>query len=275
DSHCHLDFAALAGELDAVVERARAAGVERMITIGTRIDRASALVAIAERYADVYFTVGTHPHEAAHEAAEDFAEMRSLAQHPKCVGVGEAGLDYHYNYAPKETAKRVFRGQVALARELDLPLVIHMRDAEGDTAAILKEEMGEGRFDAVLHCFTSSRAFAEAGLALGLSISLSGVVTFKNSVELRAIARDAPLDRLLIETDAPYLAPVPHRGKRNEPAFVAATARVIAEARGIAVEELANATSANARRLFAKMDGPLSLPGLDPGLRGEGGANAE
>ena len=255
DSHCHLDFPDFAGELDAVVERARAAGVARMITIGTRIDRAEELVAIAERYPDVYFTVGTHPHEAAHEPAADFAAMRRFAQHPKCVGVGEAGLDYHYNCAPPETAKRVFRGQVALARELNLPLVIHTRDAEDDTAAILKDEMGQGRFEAVLHCFTSSRALADAGLALGLSISFSGLVTFKNSAELRAIARDAPLDRLLIETDAPYLAPVPHRGRRNEPAFVAATARVIAEARGIAVEELANATSANARRLFAKMDG--------------------
>jgi len=260
DSHCHLDFPDFAGELDAVVARAREAGVTRMITIGTRIDRAQALVAIAERYADVYFTVGAHPHEAAHEAAEDFAAVRSFAAHPKCVGIGEAGLDYHYNFAPPETAKRVFRGQIALARELSLPLVIHTREAEDDTAAILKQEMGQGRFAAVLHCFTGSRALADAGLGLGFSISFSGVVTFKNSGELRAIARDAPLDRLLIETDAPYLAPVPHRGRRNEPAFLAATAKVIAQARGIAPEELAEATSANARRLFAKMDGAGPAP---------------
>jgi TatD DNase family protein len=254
DSHCHLDFPDFAGELDAVVERARGAGVARMVTIGTRVDRAREVVAIAERYADVYFTVGTHPHEAAHETAEDFAAMRALAAHPKCVGIGEAGLDYHYNHAPPETAKRVFRGQIALARELSLPLVIHTREAEDDTAAIMKDEMGRGRFQGLLHCFTGSRALAETGLALGCSISFSGVVTFRNSADLRAIARDVPLDRLLIETDAPYLAPVPHRGRRNEPAFVSATAHVVAEARGIAVEDLATATSANARRVFAKMD---------------------
>ena len=151
--------------------------------------------------------------------------MRRFAAHPKCVGIGEAGLDYHYNYAPPDVAKRVFRGQIALARELGLPLVIHTRDAEDDTAAILEDEMGQGRFTALLHCFTSSRALAEAALELGLTISFSGVVTFKNSAELRAIARDVPLDRILVETDAPYLAPVPYRGKRNEPAFVVATAR--------------------------------------------------
>ena len=254
DSHCHLDFPDFADELDAVVERARAAGVERMITIGTRIERAARLVEIAERYDSVFFTVGTHPHEAAGDAASDFAAMRRFAEHPKCVGIGEAGLDYHYNYAPPDVAQRVFRGQIALARELDLPLVIHTREAEDDTAAILKDEMGQGPFSALLHCFTSSRALAETGLRLGLSISFSGVVTFKNSAELRAIARDTPLDRLLVETDAPYLAPVPHRGKRNEPAFVAATARAVAEAKGIAPEALAAATRANTLRIFRKLD---------------------
>jgi TatD DNase family protein len=254
DSHCHLDFPDFADELDAVVERARAAGVERMITIGTRTDKAAGVAEIAERFDGVFFTVGTHPHEAASEAAADFAALRRFAHHPKCVGIGEAGLDYHYNFAPPEVAQRVFRGQIRLARELGLPIVIHTREAEDDTAAILKDETGQGAFSALLHCFTSSRALAETALGLGFSISFSGVVTFKKSVELRAIARDAPLDRILVETDAPYLAPVPFRGKRNEPAFVAATARAVAEAKGITPEALAAATRANTLRLFAKLD---------------------
>jgi TatD DNase family protein len=258
DSHCHLDFPDFADELDAVVERARAAGVETMITVGTQIEKAHRLIEIAKAYDDVYFTVGTHPHEAAGEAASDFSAMRRFAAHPKCVGIGEAGLDYHYNYAPPEVAKRVFRGQIALARELGLPLVIHTREAEDDTAAILKEEMGKGVFAALLHCFTSSRALAETALDLGLSISFSGVVTFKKSDELRAVARDVPLDRILVETDAPYLAPVPHRGKRNEPAYVAATARAVAEAKGMAPEALAEAACANTLRLFSRIlaEGP-------------------
>ena len=224
-----------------------------MITVGTRIEKAQRLVEIAEAYDDVYFTVGTHPHEAAGEAAADFAAMRRFAAHPKCVGIGEAGLDYHYNYAPPEVAKGVFRGQIGLARELGLPLVIHTREAEDDTAAILREEMGQGTFAALLHCFTSSRALAETALDLGLSISFSGVVTFKKSDELRAIARDVPLDRILVETDAPYLAPVPHRGKRNEPAYVAATARAVAEAKGMAPEALAEAARANTLSLFSRI----------------------
>ena len=187
--------------------------------------------------------------------------MRRFAKHPKCVGIGEAGLDYHYNYAPPEVAQRVFRGQIALARELGLPIVIHTREAEDDTAAILKDEMGQGPFKALLHCFTSSRALAETALELGSSISFSGVVTFKNSGELRAIARDAPLDRILVETDAPYLAPVPHRGKRNEPAFVAATARVVAEAKGMAPEPLAAATRANTLQALSEAR-PRRTPAL-------------
>jgi TatD DNase family protein len=253
DSHCHLDFPDFADELEAVVERAHAAGVERMITIGTRMDTAQRVAEIADRFDGVFFTVGTHPHEAAAEAAADFDAMRRFAEHSKCVGIGEAGLDYHYNHAPPDVAQRVFRGQIALARELGLPIVIHTREAEDDTAAILKDEMGQGPFGALLHCFTSSRALAETALGLGLSLSFSGVVTFKNSGELRAIARDAPLDRILVETDAPYLAPVPHRGKRNEPAFVSATAQVIAEARGIPPDALADATRANTLRIFPKL----------------------
>jgi len=261
DSHCHLDFPDFAGDLDAVVERARAAGVERMITIGTRVSKAAGVAAIAERYDDVFFTIGTHPHEAAGEGAEDFEAMRAFARHPKCVGIGEAGLDYHYDSAPRDVARRVFRGHIALARELDLPLVIHTRDADDDMGAILTQEMGQGRFRAVLHCFTASRALAETALGLGLMISFSGVVTFKKSEDLRAIARDVPLDRILVETDAPYLAPTPHRGRRNEPAFVMATAGVVAEARGIALEALASATRANTLGFFSRLP---QAPGKPP-----------
>jgi TatD DNase family protein len=253
DSHCHLDFPDFASDLDMVIERARAAGVERMITIGTKVAKAPGVVEIAERYDDVFFTVGTHPHEAAGQGAEDFDAMRAFAAHPKCVGIGEAGLDYHYDNAPRDVAKRVFRGQIRLARQLDLPLVIHAHDADDDLAAILTEEMGQGQFRALLHCFTSSRALAETALGLGLSISFSGAVTFKKSEGLRAIARDIPLDRILVETDAPYLAPTPHRGRRNEPAFVVATAAVVAEARGLKPEALAAATRANTLAVFHKL----------------------
>jgi len=255
DSHCHLDFPDFADELDAVVERASAAGVERIVTIGTKVGTTGQLVEIAERHKGVFFTVGTHPHEAARPDAEDYDAMRRFAAHEKCVGIGEAGLDYHYNFAPPELAKLVFRGQIALARELALPLVVHTREAEDDTAAILTDEMGKGGFSAIMHCFTSSRALAEAALGLGFMISFSGVVTFKNSGDLRAIARDAPLDRILIETDAPYLAPAPYRGKRNEPAYVAETARVVADAKGLAIDEIAEATRANALRIFPKLNG--------------------
>jgi len=253
DSHCHLDFPDFADEIEAVVARAEAAGVERMVTISTRVAEGARNAAIAERFASVYFTIGTHPHHAAEEPETDAGAIRALAAHPKCVGVGEAGLDYHYNCAPADIAKKVFRAQIALARELALPLVIHAREADDDVAAILAEEMALGAFSAVLHCFTSSRALAETGLALGLSISFSGVLTFKNSGELRALARDVPLGRLLIETDAPFLAPVPHRSRRNEPAFVVETARVLAGLKEVDEAALASATRANALRLFAKM----------------------
>lgn len=253
DSHCHLDFPDFEDDLDAVVARAHASGVERMITIGTNVAKSARLAEIAARHASVFYTVGTHPHEAASDGAADVAALRQFAGRRKCVGIGEAGLDYHYSYAPRDVAERVFRAQIGLARELDLPLVIHSRDADDDMARVLKEEMGQGRFNAVMHCFTSSRALAETALELGFSISFSGVVTFKNSDELRAIARDVPLDKILVETDAPYLAPVPHRGKRNEPAFVVATARAVAEARGQAPETLAAATRANTLRVFSRL----------------------
>jgi len=256
DSHCHLDFPDFADEIEAVVARAEAAGVERIITISTRVARGDRLVALAERFPNVWFTIGTHPHQAAEEPECDVAAIKRYAAHPKCVGIGEAGLDYHYDYAPREIAKKVFVAQIGLARALDLPLVIHARDADDDMAAILREEMAKGAFAAVLHCFTSSRALAETGLALGLYVSFSGVLTFKNSQGLRDIARDAPIDRLLVETDAPFLAPIPVRGKRNEPCFVTHTARVLAEVKGVKAEAIGAATRDNTARLFSKMAAP-------------------
>jgi TatD DNase family protein len=253
DSHCHLDFPDFAEEVDQVVARAAAAGVERQVTISTRIARGDRLVALAERFSSVYFSIGTHPHQAAEEPQTDMDAIRAFAAHPKCVAIGEAGLDYHYDFAPRDVAANVFRAQIGAARELGLPLVIHSRDADEDMAAILKDEMGKGPFAAVLHCFTSGRALAETGLDLGLYISFSGVLTFKNSQGLRDIARAAPIDRLLVETDAPYLAPVPHRGRRNEPAFVADTARVLAAVKGLDEDAIGAATRANTLRLFAKM----------------------
>jgi TatD DNase family protein len=253
DSHCHLDFSDFTADRDAVVQRARAAGVERMISISTRIEKFAEIAALADAYPEVFCTVGEHP-ENVHAAPEaDLDRIIALAAHPKCVGIGEAGLDYHHDGAPRELAERVFRIHIGAARRTGLPLVIHSREADQDMAAILADEMGKGPFKAVLHCFTSSLELAETGLALGLSISFSGIVTFKNSHGLRDIARIVPMDRLLIETDAPFLAPVPHRGKRNEPAFVSATAAVLAEVKGVSVATLAARTSANALRLFDRM----------------------
>ena len=253
DTHCHLDFPDFAPERDAVVARAKAAGVGRLITISTRVDKFATYAGIAEAYDDVFWTVGTHPHQAHEEPEATVAEIVAHTAHPKCVGVGEAGLDYHYDRAPRATAQRVFRTHIAAARETGLPLVIHARDADEDVAAILEDEMGKGAFTALLHCFTASRMLAERALALGLYISCSGVATFKNSQELRDIFRDVPLDRLLVETDAPFLAPIPYRGKRNEPAYVARTAEVLAGTKGVTPAELAAATTANALRLFSKM----------------------
>jgi TatD DNase family protein len=258
DSHCHLDFPDFAADRDGVVQRARAAGVRRMITISTDIEKFAEIAAFAEVYEEVFCTVGEHP-ERVHRGPEpDLDRIIALAAHPKCVGIGEAGLDYHHDGAPRELAHRVFRTHIEAARRTGLPLVIHSRDADADMGAILRDEMGKGPFKAVLHCFTSSLALANAGLDLGLSISFSGIVTFKNSQGLRDIARVVPMDRLLVETDAPFLAPVPHRGKRNEPAFVAATAAVLAEVKGVSAATLAARTSANALRLFDKMPPPTA-----------------
>ncbi|MGH6800017.1 MAG: TatD family hydrolase [Methylocella sp.] len=255
DSHCHLDFDDFAAERDAVVGRARAAGLKRMITISTRVREFATIRGLVEAYDDVYCTIGTHPHNA-HDEEVTAAELVDLARHPKCVGIGEAGLDYHYDKIPRDIAARVFRTHIAAARQSGLPLVVHARDADADIAAILGDEMGKGAYAGVLHCFTASAMLAEAGLSLGLYISFSGVLTFKNSRPLREIARAVPMDRMLVETDAPYLAPVPYRGKRNEPAFVAATAQVLADVKGVSPQTIAAATSANALRLFSKMPAP-------------------
>lgn len=253
DSHCHLDFPDFEEERAAVVQRALDAGVKRMVTISTRVRRFDAIRAIAEAHEPVYCSVGTHPHNAGEEPDVTAADLAGLAAHPKCVAIGEAGLDYFYDKSPREAQAASFRQHIAAARETGLPLVIHSRDADDDMAAILTEETGKGSFPFILHCFSSGRALAETGIVLGGYVSFSGILTFKNSQEIRDIAADLPLERLLVETDAPYLAPPPHRGKRNEPSFVVNTARVLAECKGVSEAALAEATTANCLRLFSKM----------------------
>ena len=257
DSHCHLDFPDFAEERDEVVARAMRSGVGRMITISTHLSRFDRIQALAEAYPEVYCSVGVHPHNAGEELAGVSVErLVELARRPKVVGIGESGLDYYYDKSPRPAQAESFRLHCRAARETGLPIIVHTRDAEEDTAQILAEE-GAGRgLRGVLHCFSSGRALAEKALELGFYISFSGIVTFRNSDELRAIARDIPLDRLLVETDAPYLAPVPKRGKRNEPAFVVHTAAVLAEAKGVAPDMLARATTENVLRLFDRMPRP-------------------
>jgi TatD DNase family protein len=253
DSHCHLDFPDFADELDAVVERAKAAGIGTMVTIGTKLSEAEKVIAIAERFPNVWATVGVHPHEAATEPGEDTARLVALAQHPKVVGIGETGLDYFYEHSPKARQAACFRAHIAAARETGLPLIVHTRDADEDTAAILTEEMEKGAYTGLLHCFSSSRELADLAVKLGFYISFSGILTFKSAEAVREAARAVPQDRLLVETDAPYLAPVPMRGKRNEPAFVVHTAKRLAELRGGTTAELEAATTANFHRLFRKV----------------------
>lgn len=253
DSHCHLDFPDFAGELDAVVDRARAAGVGRMVTICTRLSEFDRVLAIAERYDDIFCSVGVHPHEAAAESEVTVERIVALARHPKVVGIGEAGLDYHYDHSPRERQQEVFRLHIHAACASGLPLIVHSRNADADTIALLREGADAGGLTGVIHCFSSTRVLAEGALDLGFYISLSGIVTFKNAVELRQIAKDLPEDRLLVETDSPYLAPVPKRGKRNEPAFVAHTAAQVAELRGVNAAELASATTENFFRLFTRV----------------------
>ena len=253
DSHCHLDFPDFASELDAVVGRARAAGIGRMVTISTRVREQDKLLAITGRFDDVFCSVGTHPHHADEELDITADDLVARARHPKVVAIGEAGLDYHYDNSPREAQAQGFRTHIAAARATGLPLVIHAREADDDVARILEEESGKGAFPAVLHCFTGGRDLAMRAVALGHYVSFTGILTFKNSAALRAIAAELPAERILVETDAPYLAPNPHRGKRNEPAFVVETARVLAETRGVSPEEIARQTTENFFRLFSKV----------------------
>jgi TatD DNase family protein len=253
DSHCHLDFPDFAAELDAVVARATAAGVDRMVTISTRVRKHADILAIAERFPNVFCSVGTHPHHAHEEldiAAEDLVER---ARHAKVVAIGEAGLDYHYDFSPRAAQEQGFRTHIAAARATKLPLVIHSREADDDTANILEEEMGKGAFPAVLHCFTGGPELARRAIQLGHYVSFTGILTFKNSGDLREIARELPIERILVETDAPYLAPGKFRGKRNEPAYVVETAKVLADVRGVSLDEIARITTDNFFRLFAKV----------------------
>jgi TatD DNase family protein len=258
DSHCHLDFPDFAAELDAVVLRARQAGIGRMVTICTRVRRHADVLAIAERFPDVYCSVGTHPHYAHEELDVSAADLVTLARAEKVVALGEAGLDYHYDNSPRDAQEHGFRTHIAAARETGLPLVIHSREADDDTARILEEETGKGAFPAVLHCFTGGPDLARRAIALGHFISFTGILTFKNSAAIRAIAADLPADRILVETDAPYLAPGRYRGKRNEPAYVVETANVLAEVRGVSFGEIARQTTENFFRLFAKVPRPAA-----------------
>jgi len=254
DSHCHLDFPDFDADRDAVVERAHAAGVGTMVTISTRVKKFARLKAITDRYERIYCSVGTHPHNAHEELDVTADELARMADDPAVVAIGEAGLDYHYkDNAPPVAQREGFLRHIQAARMTQLPLVIHARDADADMAEILTEEMGKGAFPAILHCFSSGRELAMTGVALGLTVSFSGILTFKNSAEIREIAADIPLDRLLVETDAPYLAPPPHRGKRNEPSYVVETAKILAETRGVSAEEIASVTTDNFFKLFSKV----------------------
>jgi TatD DNase family protein len=252
DSHCHLEYERLVEDQPAVLERARAAGVTGMLNISTRCSEWERVVATAEREPDVWASVGIHPHEADAHAHLGREALFDTAAHPKVVGIGESGLDYYYDKSDRAVQRDLFRTHIQVARETGLPIIIHTRDAEDDTAAILADEMGKGTFPALIHCFTASAEFARRVLDLGLTISLSGIVTFKNAAELQAVARQVPADRLLVETDSPFLAPVPHRGKPCEPAFVRDTAAFVAQLRGVSIEELAETTSHNFFALFKK-----------------------
>jgi len=252
DSHCHLDFPELQSRLPEILAAADAAGVGRMVTISTYVSRYDTYRLLAETHGNVFFTVGTHPHNAAQEPDVPTARLVELSRHPRCIGIGEAGLDYHYDKSPRDVQRQVFRTHIAAAREARLPLIIHARNADEDMIEILTDEMGRGRFDAVLHCFSSGATLASIGVELGLSVSFSGILTFKNSEDIRRIAAAVPHDRLLVETDAPYLAPAPHRGRTNEPAYVANTARVLAEVVGLSESDIARVTTENFYRLFEK-----------------------
>ncbi|MGJ4900151.1 TatD family hydrolase [Bradyrhizobium sp. HKCCYLS2058] len=256
DSHCHLDFPDFAEDLDGIVTRAAAAGVGRMVTISTRVRRLPELLAIAERFDNVYCSVGTHPHNADEEDGIPAEELIALTRHPKVVALGEAGLDNFYDHGSKDAQERGFRAHIAAARDTGLPLVIHTREADEQCSRILEEEMARGPFNAVLHCYTGGRELAMKAIDLGLHISFTGIVTFKKSEALRALAAEVPADRIMVETDAPYLAPGKFRGKRNEPAYVVETAKVLAETRGVSLEEFSQQTTETFFKLFSKVPRP-------------------
>lgn len=253
DSHCHLDFPQFAEDLDGVVARAAGAGVGLMVTISTRVHEFDRILAIAERFENVFCTIGTHPHNAAQETDITAAHLIKIAQHPKVVGIGEAGLDYFYDNSPRDQQAASFRVHIEAARETGLPLVIHSRDAEDDTADILEDEMEKGAFQPLLHCFSSAFRLAERGVALGAFVSFSGILTFNKAQELRETAKSVPLDRLLVETDAPYLAPSPHRGQTNEPSYVVHTLAKLAEVHQINTADMAAQTTDNFFSLFTKV----------------------
>ncbi len=259
DSHCHLDYDGLADQLPAVLARAKEQDVGLMLSISSRVKNFPRLLAIAEAHENVFCTVGTHPHNAHEELDVTVADLVKLAAHPKVVGIGEAGLDYHYDLSPRDAQMQGFENHIAAARETGLPLVIHTRQAEEDTARVLEEEMAKGAFKAVLHCFTSQQWLAEKGIDLGLCVSFSGILTYKNAEDLRTTAKALPVDRLLVETDAPFLAPVPFRGKDNEPGFVVHTLEKLAALRGLSRDEMAYLTSANFFRLFDKVGVPATF----------------
>lgn len=252
DSHCHLNYEGVFEQQPAILERARARGVTAMLNISTRANEWDAVVATAEREPDVWASIGIHPHDADRHADIGVATLVERAAHPRVVGLGETGLDFHYDHSDRGRQQASFRTHIAAARATGLPVIVHTRDAEDATIDILADELGKGAFGGVIHCFTGSGGFADQVLALGLYISLAGIVTFKNARELQDTAARLPLDRLLVETDAPFLAPVPHRGKPGEPAFVADTARFLAQLRGEDADELAAATARNFATLFAK-----------------------
>ncbi len=256
DSHCHLDFSDFADDLDAIVARAEAAGIGRIVTISTRVKRIDALLAITARFPNVYCSVGTHPHQADEEDGIPADELIALTKHPKVVALGEAGLDYFYQHGSRDAQERGFRAHIAAARTTGLPLVIHTREADEDCGRILDDEMAKGAFKAVLHCYTGGHALAMKAIGLGLSISFTGILTFKNSQSIRDIAAELPVDRIMVETDAPYLAPGKFRGKRNEPSFVVETAKVLAETRGVSLEEISRQTTENFFKLFDKVPRP-------------------
>ena len=256
DSHCHLDFEDYEGELDDVVQRARSRGVGTMLTISTHLDRFPGVRAIAESYDDIYCSVGVHPHEAQHHTDVTPDQLVALANHPKVVGIGETGLDYFYEHSPREAQRQCFRAHIEAAQRTGLPLIVHTRDADDDTMGILADEMEQGAFTGLIHCFSSSQELAEKSIEIGLHISISGIATFKKADALRETISGLPLERILVETDAPFLAPMPNRGKRNEPAFVADTAACVARVKGLTEAELAAATTENFFQLFTKAERP-------------------